>query len=988
MINKYTSMLISVKTLTDTVFHLRHYRYALAAVFAFREINENPYVLPNITLGFKIYDCCYSEIRALEGTIFLLSKQEDQNKKSSCATRTRPSAILGAVASKSSLPVARILGVFRYPQMSYGSVHPLLSDKSQFPSFFRTVPNDKLQPVGIAQLVKYFDWKWIGILASENDLGETGSQALKRNIISSGSCVAFLENLPMYNIRWKMPYIIDIIKKSSAKVIILYSTIEPLIPLFDEISFQGITEKVWIGTTSLTISSDFSKQEILKTLNGSLGFGMRRGEIPGFKDFLYSIHPNTFPDDIFITEFWENAFGCHWPKGNSNESRLRSEIKTCTGTEKVEEINKSLFDVNNFRFTYSSYIATHSLAYALDSMLSCNFKDQLLVNVTCGSIHELLPWKEVKRLRSSKTLQEQPKEPIKQKTDGTLQVDELKSALLPLQSAIQELSGKMNSFGSSINKIADGLELAEGRSKTNEIEIERLKEELKTKDKTIYDIQAKIVDLEARSRRNNLIIRGLSEKYESHNLLETIAQIFNNLLHERSPSAKYIIERAHRALRKWQTHSIPRPIYVKMLNHQDLVHYLKKVHFITTAGHEIYFDDNGDIPTSYDILNWQMFPNGTGRYYQVGRFYTSDHPGGIIDIDDHAVWWNENTSEVPHSVCSENCPPGHRKATRQGEPICCFDCIMCSKGEIANQTGEKSCLKCSKELWSNDRREKCIQKLTEVLAYEEPLGSTLAAINCAFSVITISIFFIFMKNQETPIVRANNRELSFILLLTLMMCFLCSLIFIGNPTRLTCLLRQTAFGVVFSLAISCILAKTIIVIIAFKATQPGSNLRKWLGMRLPSSVVSGCTLIQLFICGGWMFFSPSFPESNMESGEGTITLQCNDGSVTAFWSMLGYMGLLATVSLIIAFLARNLPDNFNDAKFITFSMLVFASVWLSFIPAYLSTKGKYSVAVEVFAIMASSAGMLICIFFPKCYIILLRPDLNSKDKLMGSKMKH
>ncbi|XP_043932157.1 vomeronasal type-2 receptor 26-like [Protopterus annectens] len=342
------------------------------------------------------------------------------------------------------------------------------------------------------------------------------------------------------------------------------------------------------------------------------------------------------------------------------------------------------------------------------------------------------------------------------------------------------------------------------------------------------------------------------------------------------------------------------------------------------------------------------------------------------------------SGQVPRSICNENCLPGHRKATRRGEPICCFDCIMCSKGEIANHSDATGCLQCPKELHPNDRQDKCIQKLTEVLSYEDPLGTALAAINCAFGIITVSILCVFIRNQETPIVRANNRELSYILLLALTLCFLCSLIFIGQPTGLTCLLRQTTFGVIFSLAISCILAKTVIVIIAFRATQPGSNLRKWLGARLPISIVFCSTVIQLFISSGWMFLSPPFPESDMESGEGTITLQCNDGSVTAFWSMLGYMGLLATVSLIIAFLARNLPDNFNDAKFITFSMLVFASVWLSFIPAYLSTKGKYSVAVEVFAIMASSAGMLICIFFPKCYIILLRPDLNSKDKLMGS----
>ncbi|XP_043922316.1 vomeronasal type-2 receptor 26-like [Protopterus annectens] len=341
-------------------------------------------------------------------------------------------------------------------------------------------------------------------------------------------------------------------------------------------------------------------------------------------------------------------------------------------------------------------------------------------------------------------------------------------------------------------------------------------------------------------------------------------------------------------------------------------------------------------------------------------------------------------SLAPRSVCSELCPSGYRKASRPGQPICCFDCVPCSMGEITNISGASDCMKCPDHLWSDDKREKCIPKITDFLSFEDSLGSSLTAISTAASFITVSVLIIFVKFCDTPIVRANNQELSYVILASLTLCFLCSLIFIGHPMKINCLVRQPAFGVIFSVCISSVLAKTIIVVVAFNATKPSSKLKRWVGSRwIPSSIVMFSSVLQVIICAIWLCTSAPFPQNNMNSEPGKIIIECHEGSTIMFYCMLGYLGFLASTCFIVAFFARNLPDRFNEAKYITFSMLVFISVWLSFIPAYLSTKGKNMVAVEIFAILASSAALLFCIFIPKCYIILFKPDKNTREKLTG-----
>uniref|UniRef100_A0A8C6XKV9 G-protein coupled receptors family 3 profile domain-containing protein n=1 Tax=Naja naja TaxID=35670 RepID=A0A8C6XKV9_NAJNA len=388
--------------------------------------------------------------------------------------------------------------------------------------------------------------------------------------------------------------------------------------------------------------------------------------------------------------------------------------------------------------------------------------------------------------------------------------------------------------------------------------------------------------------------------------------------------------------------------------------FLRNTYFKNTAGENISFDDNGHINAGFDIFNWQFFHG----IYVLFTKIKYNHSMPVVPNQFFILFFSL-IQKRPLSICNDNCNPGSSRAKIEGKPYCCYECLPCPEGRITNHKDMDDCLPCPEGQYPNNKHDLCLPKHITFLSYEDPLGISLAITAIFFACIATVILGIFIKYQDTPIVKANNRNITYLLLISLVLSFLCSLLFIGQPEKMTCLFQQPAFGIVFSIAISCILAKTIIVVLVFMASVPGSKMKRWLRKQLDNSIIVSCSLIQVIACTVWLITSPPYPDADMNLLAEEIILGCNEGSTLMFYCVLLYLLFLAIIG-------------FSVTKFIFFSLLCFCSVWLLFFPTYLSTKGKYMVAVEIFSILSSSAGLLGCICFPKCFIILLRPDLNNK----------
>ncbi|XP_031754124.1 extracellular calcium-sensing receptor-like [Xenopus tropicalis] len=789
-----------------TTFHLENFQQLQAMMFAVKEINTNPNILPNISLGFQAYDSCDVLQQDLEGTLQVLSGRNGAIPNYRCIENMPLSGVIGASISTHSILLAHILGLYRYPQVSHYSTSPILSNQKMFPSFFRTVPSDAFQSQGLAKLVLHFGWTWVGLLAVDNDYGQQGIQLVKQEIIKAGACVAFTESILTSQPDRNARNIVKVMKESTATAIVVFSPAIDLVHVLAEMLAQNVTEKILVASEAWSTSTLFSDGKFSEILSGTIGLALHSGKIPGFREFLNKVHPSTSLGKYWVKLLWEESFQCKF-LGEKNPTATSEDLRReCTGEETLASIENNYNDVSSLRATYNVYTAVHVMAKALEDLTNCNKGRSRLSNQTCPDILNFKPW--------------------------------------------------------------------------------------------------------------------------------------------------------------------------------QLLHYVKKVRVTLSSGRELFFDKNGDPPAVYDIVNWKGTPNGTIKQVNVGSYDTAASFGQVFTLNKSAISWPAGKLQVPLSVCSQSCPLGFRKTSERGKPACCFQCIPCPQGEISNITDSIDCFKCLWDEWPNGHKTRCMQKNIEFLSYEDPLGAGLAATGITSSLVPVVILKLFMKYKTTPIVKANNYSLSCILLSCLPLCFLCSLAFIGYPQQEKCLLRQAAFGLVFALCVSCILAKTVMVVFAFMATKPGSRLRKWTSPIVSYMIIAICFALQCILCISWLLQAPPFPQYDIQTKPGVIIIECNNGSATAFWCMLGYLGFLAAISFSVAFLARRLPDNFNEAKFITFSMLAFLSVWVSFIPASLSAQGKYTEAMEIFAILSSSWALVVCMFFPKCYIIKFKPNMNSKKQLM------
>ncbi|XP_045398256.1 G-protein coupled receptor family C group 6 member A isoform X2 [Lemur catta] len=337
--------------------------------------------------------------------------------------------------------------------------------------------------------------------------------------------------------------------------------------------------------------------------------------------------------------------------------------------------------------------------------------------------------------------------------------------------------------------------------------------------------------------------------------------------------------------------------------------------------------------------------------------------------------------EQIQSKCSLECSPGQMKKTTRSQHICCYECVNCPENHYSNQTDMDHCLLCNNEThWAPVGSTMCFEKEVEYFNWNDSLAILLLALSLLGIIFVLVIGIIFTRNLNTPVVKSSGGLMvCYVILLCHFLNFTSTGFFIGEPQDFTCKSRQMLFGVSFTLCISCILMKSLKILLAFSFDPKLQNFLKCLYKPIP--IIFTCTGIQVVICTLWLIFAAPAVEENVSLPR-VIIVECEEGSILAFGTMLGYIAILAFICFICAFKGRKLPENYNEAKFITFGMLIYFIAWITFIPVYATTFGKYLPAVEIIVILISNYGILCCTFFPKCYVIICKQETNTKSAFL------
>ncbi|XP_006145516.2 taste receptor type 1 member 1 [Tupaia chinensis] len=409
---------------------------------------------------------------------------------------------------------------------------------------------------------------------------------------------------------------------------------------------------------------------------------------------------------------------------------------------------------------------------------------------------------------------------------------------------------------------------------------------------------------------------------------------------------------------------------------------LEKIHKVNFLLHRntVKFNDNGDLLSGYNIIAWD-WSRSKWAFRVIG---SSTWSPVWLNINKTKIQWHGKNNQVPTSVCSSDCLEGHQRVI-VGFYHCCFECVSCEAGTFLNRSDLYNCQPCGKEEWAPEGSQTCFQRTVVFLTWHEPISQVLLAANTLLLLLLVGTAGLFAWHLDTPVVKSAGGRLCFLMLGSLAGGS-CSLYgFFGEPTLPTCLLRQALWVLGFAIFLSCLAIRSFQVVIIFKfSTKVPTFYHAWVQNNGVGLFLTISSMTQLLLCVIWLTVWTPLPTREYQRFSQLVMLECTKTNSPGFVLAFAYNGLLSISAFACSYLGKDLPENYNEAKCVTFSLLLTFVSWIAFYTMASVYQGEYLLAANALAVLSSLSGYYSGYFLPKCYVILCRPDLNSTQHFQAS----
>ncbi|XP_064206896.1 glutamate receptor, metabotropic 5a [Anguilla rostrata] len=412
---------------------------------------------------------------------------------------------------------------------------------------------------------------------------------------------------------------------------------------------------------------------------------------------------------------------------------------------------------------------------------------------------------------------------------------------------------------------------------------------------------------------------------------------------------------------------------MRPIDGSKLLEFLMKTNFSGVSAEVIRFDENGDSPGRYEIMNFKKVGVNDFGYINVGSW---DNTG--LKMDDDEIW--ANASSIIRSVCSDPCEKGQIKVIRKGEVSCCWTCTPCKENEYVFD--EYTCRACELGSWPTYDLTGCDPIPVEYLRWGDPEPIAAVVFACLGLLATSFVTCIFIKFRDTPVVKSSSRELCYIILAGICLGYLCTFCLIAKPHVVYCYLQRVGIGLSPAMSYSALVTKTNRIARILAGSKKKICTKKPRFMSACAQLVIAFLLIvlQLGIIVALFIMEPPEVIHDYPSIQ-EVNLICNTTTLGVV-APLGYNSLLILSCTFYAFKTRNVPANFNEAKYIAFTMYTTCIIWLAFVPIYFGS--NYKIITMCFSVSLSATVALCCMFVPKVYIILAKPERNVRSAFTTS----